>query len=412
MKVAYFDCFSGASGDMILGALVDAGFEFATLKQELSKLNLHSSFDITSQKVKRGGIGGTKIDVVVREEAVTPHPTPSRGERRARGAQKPSHVHRRVGDVYNIIDNSGVSETVKADSRKVFQRLAEAEARVHSTLVAETYFHEVGAVDAIVDVVGAVIAIKGLGIEKIYTSTMRTGYGYMECLHGRMPIPSPVTLELLKGFRVDSASVPYELVTPTGAAILTTLGETADKYPPAFSLFQIGYGAGSRDNSELPNLLRLVIGEVLPSAAAEEEIWVVETNIDDMTGEICGYLFDKLFDAGAVDVYTTPIQMKKCRPAILLTALVPEQALATVESILFDQSTTFGIRTHKIRRKTLERETTQVETKYGTVRVKIGRLDGQIKSISPEYEDCKKIAEERNVPLKLVYSSATEAINR
>lgn len=386
---------------MILGALVDAGFDFATLKQELSKLNL-SSFDITSQKVKRSGIGGTKVDVVVRKDA-------SGGPRYAK-PQKPTHVHRRVEEIYNIIDESGVSDVVKADSKKVFQRLAEAEAKVHSTLVTEAYFHEVGAVDAIVDIVGAVIAIKGLGIEKIYISTMRTGYGYMECLHGRMPIPSPVTLELLKGFKVDSTNVPYELVTPTGAAILTSLGETTDKYP-TLSLSQVGYGAGNRDNKELPNLLRVVVGEAV-SVAATEEMWVIETNIDDMTGEICGYLFDKLFEAGAVDVYTTPIQMKKCRPAVLLTALAPEQALARVESILFDQSTTFGIRTYKISRKILEREMTQVETKYGAVRVKVGRLDGQIKSISPEYEDCKKIADERNVPLKLVYSAATEAINR
>ncbi|MBI2559651.1 MAG: nickel pincer cofactor biosynthesis protein LarC [Planctomycetes bacterium] len=402
MKIAYFDCFSGASGDMILGALVDAGFDFATLKQELSKLNL-PSFNITSQKVKRCGIGGTKVDVVIRKEVPKELGVRSQDSRfRTQG-----HAHRKVEDIYNIIDNSSVNEDVKTDSKKVFLRLAEAESKVHSTLVTEAYFHEVGAVDAIVDIVGSVIAIKGLGIEKIYASPMRTGYGYMECLHGRLPIPSPVTLELLKGFQVDSTSIPYELVTPTGAAILATLGEAKDKYP-TLSLSQVGYGAGKRDNPELPNLLRVVIGEVLPAAAAEE-IWVVETNIDDMTGEICGYIFDKLFEAGAVDVYTTPIQMKKCRPAILLTALVPEQALARVEAILFDQSTTFGIRTYKISRKILEREITQVETKYGTVRVKIGRLDGQIKSISPEYEDCKKIAEERNVPLKLVYSAATEA---
>jgi hypothetical protein len=401
LKIAYFDCFSGASGDMILGALVDAGFDFDTLKQELVKLNL-SSFDITSQKVKRCGIGGTKVDVVLRKEAS--------GEKHYAKPQKPSHPHRRVEEIYDIIDNSSVSESVKIDSKKVFQRLAEAEAKVHSTLVTEAYFHEVGAVDAIVDVVGAVIALKGLGIEKVYTSTMRTGYGYMECLHGRMPIPSPVTLELLKGFRVDSTSLPYELVTPTGAAILSTLGEATDKYP-TLSLSQVGYGAGNRDNKELPNLLRVVVGEALPTTATEE-ICVVETNIDDMTGEICGYLFDKLFEAGAVDVYTTPIQMKKCRPAILLTALVTEQALAGVESILFDQTTTFGVRTYKVSRKILEREVKQVETKYGTVKVKIGRLDGQIKSISPEYDDCKKIAEERNVPLKLVFSAATEAINR
>lgn len=408
MKIAYFDCFSGASGDMILGALVDAGFDFDTLKQQLSKLKL-PLFDITSHKVKRCGIGGTKVDVVVREEA-SGIPVRQIGGQRYAKSQKPLHAHRKVEDIYNIIDDSSVSEDVKTDSKKVFQRLAEAEAKIHSTLVTEAYFHEVGAVDAIIDVVGAVVAIKGLGIEKICTSPMRTGYGYVECLHGRMPIPSPVTLELLKGFRIDSTSIPYELVTPTGAAILTTLGEATDKYP-TLSLSQVGYGAGDRDNPELPNLLRVVIGNVSPTVAADE-IYVVETNIDDMTGEICGYIFDKLFEAGAVDVYTTPIQMKKCRPAILLTALAPEHALARVESILFDQSTTFGIRTSKMSRKILEREITEVETKYGAVKVKVGRLNGQIKSISPEYEDCKKIAEERNVPLKLVYSAATEAIGR
>lgn len=395
MKIAYFDCFSGASGDMILGALVDAGFDFNTLKQELKGLNL-SSFDITSRKVKRSGIGGTKVDVIVHKE--------TQKELRSSTAQKTTHEHRKLEEIYKIIDDSSVNNAIKEDSKRVFQRLADAEARIHSTLATEAYFHEVGAVDAIVDVVGAVIAIKGLGIEKIYMSTMRTGYGYMECLHGRMPIPSPVTLELLKGFRVDSTNIPFELVTPTGAAILTTFGEAVDKYP-TLSVSQVGYGAGERDNPELPNLLRVVIGETVP-VTATDEIWVVETNIDDMTGEVCGYLFDKLFEAGAVDFYTTPIQMKKSRPAILLTALVPEQYLANVETILFDQTTTFGIRTYKISRKTLKREMAQVETKYGTVRVKIGRLDGEIKTISPEYEDCKKIAEENNVSLKLVYNAA------
>ncbi|MEK7788683.1 MAG: nickel pincer cofactor biosynthesis protein LarC, partial [Planctomycetota bacterium] len=261
---------------------------------------------------------------------------------------------------------------------------------------------EVWSIDSIVDIVGSVIAIKHFGIEKIYFSPIPTGHGYTKCEHGTFPVPAPATAELLKTQLLKSVDIEKELTTPTGAAIITTLGEGLHT-TPEMRILQIGYGAGSSDNPAVPNLLRILIGEVTPNIASDE-MWIVETNIDNMSGEVLGYVMDKLFEAGAVDAYFTPIQMKKGRPGIIISAIVAESSLSAVELVLFNQTTTFGIRKYKVVRTILTREFKEVDSQFGKIKVKIGKFNGDIKSFSPEYEDCKRIAEERGIPLKQVYS--------
>lgn len=385
MKMAYFDCFSGVSGDMVLGSLVDLGLGSSLLTQELEKLSL-PAYRISCKKVLRGGITGTKVDVI-----------PSQQSSRSYG----------FTELCKVIEDSSLSEEVRVESLRVLRRLGEAEAKVHGTSLEEVHFHEIGAVDTVVDIVGSVFGLGSLGIEEVFFSPLPMGRGYVNCEHGQLPVPAPITLELLRGYRLVTGLADGELTTPTGAAILTTLGKQVETCPD-ITLEGTGYGAGTRDNPSTPNLLRVLLGELSPEAQ-RDEIWVVETNVDDMTGEVCGYVMDKLFQAGAVDVYTTPIQMKKNRPGILLTALVPEGAKTAVEEVFFRETTTFGIRSYKAGRKKLTRQPMEVKTRYGTVKVKVGRLNGMIKIIAPEYEDCKRVAEEKGIPLRLVYEAAWEA---
>lgn len=276
------------------------------------------------------------------------------------------------------------------------------EAKIHDTSIDKIHFHEVGAIDSIIDIIGSVIAMKHLGIEKIYFSPIPTGCGYTTCEHGTFPVPAPATAELLKNQLLKSVKIEKELTTPTGAAIVTTLGNGL-RTNPEMKILQIGYGAGNNDNPNIPNLLRILIGET-DSSTESDEMWIVETNIDNMPGEILGYVMDKLFQAGAVDVYFTSIQMKKGRPGIIISIIVSELNLLSVESALFNQTTTFGIRKYKVIRKVLTREFKELDSPLGKIKIKIGTFDGNIKSISPEYEDCKRIAEEKGVPLKQVYS--------
>ena len=246
------------------------------------------------------------------------------------------------------------------------------------------------------------IAIKHLGIEKLYFSPIPTGHGYTKCEHGTFPVPAPATAELLKTQLLKSVDIEKELTTPTGAAIITTLGEGLHT-TPEMRILQIGYGAGSSDNPTVPNLLRILIGDAIPNIASDE-MWIVETNIDNMSGEVLGYVMEKLFEAGAVDAYFTPIQMKKGRPGIIISAIVAELSLSAVELVFFNQTTTFGIRKYKVARTVLTREFKEIDSQFGKIKIKIGKYNGDIKSFSPEYEDCKRIAEERGVPLKQVYS--------
>lgn len=395
MKTAYFDCFSGASGDMILGALVDAGLELDVLRKQLGLLKL-SGYRISQEKVCRGHVAGTKVTV----DLVEDHDHD----------EHEHHHERNLANILALINKSGLSDAVKGDARRIFERLAAAEAKAHGTTVDRVHFHEVGAVDAIVDIVGAAIGLHALGIETILVSLIRTGCGQFQYEGSRMPIPAPVTAELLCGFPTIATDIRRELTTPTGAAILTTLGTPA-RPSAEFRWTAVGYGAGAADLPEQPNLLRVFIGEALPTEESDE-MWVVETNLDDMSPQICGYLVEKLFEAGAVDVYTCPIQMKKSRPAVLVNAIVPDGVLPRVESLVFSETTTFGIRLHRVKRKKLSREIVEVETPYGKVRVKVGKWGGEVKTVAAEYEDCKKLAEQHGVPLKAVQASAAQAIGQ
>lgn len=394
MKIAYFDCFSGVSGDMTLGAFVDAGLSIDVLKEQLALLHLHG-YELSAEKVKRAGVAGTKVHVIISRDDAHTH------------SQHAHHHHHHsrfsFSDIRSLIEESKLHQDIKESSIKVFHRLAQAEAKVHNSTVEEVHFHEVGAVDSIVDIVGSVIAIKRLGIEKIYFSPIPTGHGFTKCEHGTFPVPPPATAELLKTHLTKHVDVAKELTTPTGAAIVTALGEGL-RTLPEMRILQVGYGAGSNDNPTVPNLLRVFIGETVLTPESDE-MWVVETNLDNISGEILGYTLDKLFEAGAADAYFTPIQMKKGRPGVVVSAIVSDINVAAVESVLFEQTTTFGIRKYKVIRKTLAREFKEVDSRFGKIKVKIGRCNGDIKSVSPEYEDCRKIAEEKGIPLKQVYSA-------
>ena len=390
MKIVYFDCFSGASGDMILGALIDAGFNQKELTEELKKLGINN-YELSSKKVLRSAITGTKFDVSIKEDT----------------ANDEHHRRRTLKDISRLINESSLSESIKRDSIRIFENLANAEAKVHNTLPEEVHFHEVGAIDSIVDIVGAVIAFDSLKIENIYFSPIRTGTGFVKCHHGQFPVPAPATIEILKGHHVISTNIQRELTTPTGAAILTTLGVNVEMCPE-ITLHQIGYGAGSHEIPQIPNLLRVMIGETV-TVTEQDEAWMLETNIDDMPGEHFGYLLEKILDAGALDGFLTPVQMKKSRPGTLISVLVDDVHLSQVERIIFEQSTTFGIRKYKVSRKKLSRKLVNVETEFGTIKVKIGMLNGCVKNITPEHEDCREIADAKELPLKLVYNAAINA---
>jgi len=390
MRIAYFDCFSGIGGNMILGALVDAGLEVERLKTELAHLPVSgctSGYTLKVQKVRRRGLRGTYVEVEVSEKGV---------ER---------HLH----EIEEIIGGSDLPDDVKAQSLAIFQRLAEAEAHVHGIPVERVHFHEVGAMDAIVDVVGAAVGLWLLGIERVYASPVHVGRGTVTCAHGTLPVPAPATQELLRGVPIYGRDVDAELVTPTGAAILTTLVAKFGAAPP-MQVEQVGYGAGGHD-LPLPNLLRVSIGTTTGEVGGYEEdvVTVIETNIDDMNPQLYEHVMGQLFDAGALDVFLTPIQMKRNRPGVQLSVLVAEERVADALDVLFAETTTIGVRTYPMRRWKLGRERIVVETRYGPVGVKVARRDGAVVNVAPEYRECQRVARERGVPLKEVCQVALEA---
>lgn len=370
---------------MIIGSLVDAGLDYVSLIEEFKKIPL-PLHELSFQKVQRGGLTGIKFDTIYK------------------GENKRAYTFK---DLLNMVNSSALRDETKEKSLKVLTRLGEAEARIHNTPSERVEFHELGAIDTVLDIVGSVIALETLGIERAFSSPLPTGSGFVEGEHGRFPLPAPATVELLKGRKIITTLIEQELTTPTGAAILTTLTEESVGCPH-MKLEKVGYGAGSRENPEYPNLLRVFIGELIPKIE-EEEVWMIETNLDDITGQLCGYVTDKLFKAGALEVYTTPINMKKNRPGILLSALVTEAARPGVEMVFFQETTTFGIRAHQVTRRKLQRMPAEVSTPYGMVKVKVGWLDGQVRRFTPEYEDCRRIAEEKGIPLRLVYEAAMSA---
>ncbi len=380
MKIAYFDCFSGASGDMVLGALLDAGLNLDSLKTEVAKLHL-SHYDIKATKTLKKGIEGTQAVVDIED-----HP----------------HSHRHLHHIEEIIERSDLAEPVKRRSLEIFRRLAQAEAKVHGVEIERVHFHEVGAMDAIIDVVGAVAGLEALGIERIYCSPLHVGSGTVECAHGLLPVPAPAVAELIKGKPFYSTGVVGELLTPTGAAILTTLSSGFGP-APAMTLREVGYGAGASD-PPIPNLLRLLIGEALdePLGYEAEQVTVLETTIDDMNPQIYDYLFEKMLGAGALDIFLTPVQMKKNRPGALVTALCRPSMAQKLADLLLRETTSIGIRWRLENRLIARRSIKEIETPYGVVRVKIAKAESGVVNMMPEYEDCKRIALERNIPLKEV----------
>ena len=380
MKVAYLDCFSGVSGDMLLAALLDAGLPKETLEAELAKLAL-PGYRLKVSAVKRGFISATAVEV----ELAGPSPL------------------RRLGDIAELVEQSQLSARVKARAREVFTRLAQAEGKVHGVPPEEVHFHEVGAVDAIVDVVGAVAGLEALGVEQVACSPLALGRGWVKFEHGESPVPAPAVAELVKGAPVYAGEIEAELTTPTGAAIVTTL--CRDFGPlPAMRVEAVGYGAGSRDSTR-PNVLRLWIGE-RENLPARERIALLETNLDDMSPELYEHALGRLFEAGALDAFLTPIIMKKGRPATLITVLCDPAKTSELAEILFRETTTLGVRVRESERWCLEREWIEVETGWGKVRVKVGRLRGEVTSLAPEYEDCRRLAEESGIPLKTIYDDA------
>ncbi|MGB9442324.1 MAG: nickel pincer cofactor biosynthesis protein LarC [Desulfobacterales bacterium] len=386
MKIAYFDCFAGASGDMILGALMDAGLPLDKLKNELAKLEL-DHYDLQVEKVAKRGLGGSQAKVLIDDHHHHDH-------------------HRHLHHIEEIIGQSNLSDPVKTKSLAIFRRLAEAEAKVHRTTIDAIHFHEVGAMDAIIDVVGSVAGLSALGIEKVYCSPMHVGTGTVECAHGTLPVPAPATAELVRNKPIFSTDVEGELLTPTGAAILTTLAD--DFCPmPAMILEKVGYGAGRSDPS-IPNLLRISIGEAAEEVKGleSERVAVIETSIDDMNPQIYDYVMEKMLKMGVMDVFLIPIQMKKNRPATLLTVLCSPGMVGQIADFLVTETTTIGLRWRIDSRLKAVREIKEIETPYGVIKFKVAKTGNRTVNVSPEYEDCKRVAMEKNIALKDVLEAA------
>jgi uncharacterized protein (TIGR00299 family) protein len=384
MKLAYFDCFSGISGDMTLGALVDAGCSLELLRAGLQGLGI-PGWTISSEKVWKNGMSATFVRVATEDQT----------------------KHRSLSSILEIFGKSQLSESVGKNAAAIFRKLGEAEASVHDVALEKIHFHEVGAVDAIVDIVGACIGFDALGIEKFACSPLNVGGGTAKMAHGVLPVPAPATARLLQGKPTYSNGVERELVTPTGAAIVSTLCETFGPQPQ-MTVSSIGYGAGSLDLEGQPNVVRIMIGEAADKVVAgfDEEISVIEANLDDMNPQIYGYFLEKALAAGALDVYTTPVQMKKNRPGTLLTLLCKPQDTNSLMSLVFAETTTFGARTYRAQRRTLPRESVSVHTQFGDVRVKLSRVNGRILHVAPEFDDCRKLAVEKNIPLQRVFNEA------
>lgn len=382
MTIAYFDCFSGISGDMVLGALVDLGLGLDELARELSSLDLEQ-FRLESRDVMSYGLRGTKVDVVVPETVLV----------------------RTFNNIKDIIESSGLPEGVKSTSLEIFMRLARAESVIHNKPVDQVHFHEVGAVDSIVDIVGSSYGIHALGITEVFASPLPLGHGMIKTAHGSIPVPVPAVLEILADTPTYGCGIPTEIVTPTGAAIIKTLAGSFGTMPP-LKLSKTGYGAGSKDIG-VANLLRVITGEAMDFPGEQEQLaYVVSTNIDDMNPEFYDYVMERLFGAGAHDVWLAPIQMKKTRPGTTINVLCSPSDATAIKRILLEETSTFGLRTSSVMKKAIERELIEVETRWGTVRVKIGRESGHVTSVSPEFSDCAKIAGEQSVPIKEVFRKA------
>ena len=382
MRIAHFDCCSGISGDMVLGTLIDAGVPLESLQAALASLNLPIKLEV--EKVKRCGIAATKANVIAEDQ----------------------EDYRFLPDVEAIVSRGSLTPKQRDLAMAIFRKVAVAEAAVHGIAVEKVHFHEVGALDSIADIVGAAVGLDLLGVERFTSSSVPTGSGTVKCAHGLMPVPAPATAELLKGVPLAKSNVKMELTTPTGAAILTSI-VTEFTDAPAMTIETIGTGAGSKDLMDQPNILRLFLGTKPQSPNPKpdaDEVVILETNLDDCPGEIIGYAMECLFAAGALDVFTLPIQMKKSRPGVLLSVIAKRETVPELERILFSETATFGIRKTVATRSILQRESILMQTPWGEVKAKRGWRDG-IEVISPEYEDCARIAKTHNLPLSRIYDA-------
>ncbi len=382
-RIIYFDCFSGISGDMILGALVDLGVDLKTIRKSLGALAL-KGYRIKSRRVKRGGISATKIDV-----EVEPH------------SKKHQHRSRSFTDIKDLIEKSELTPKIKRDSIKIFRLIGKVEAQLHGTTLNKIHFHEVGAVDSIVDIVGGTLAINLLDADRILASPINLGEGSVKCAHGILPVPAPATLKLLQGIPCYSNGIKKELTTPTGAAVI---GYFANEFcsMPSMCVLDAGYGAGGYNLKNTPNILRVISGE-RSGAPKAQPMTMIETNIDDMNPEFYEHVMETLFQCGAVDVFFTPVFMKKNRPGTLLSVLVPRENADVAARILLTETSTFGVRHYEVGRTVLDRTEATIKTSHGKVRVKIGSLNGSVLRIAPEYEDCKKIASRKKIPVKEIH---------
>ena len=384
MKIAYFDCPSGAAGDMIMAALVDAGAPLDALRSELRKLPLEG-WELVAREVRKGAFRATKVDV-----EIDPHAHPH---------------HRALGDVLALLERSGLGAAVREKAARVFTRLADAEARAHGTTRDRVRFHDVGAVDAIVDVTGACVGLELLGVQAVHVSALPLGGGVVDGPHGQVPVPAPGTAELLRGFPVVDTGVKAELVTPTGAAILTTLALSAGRMP-AMTVAAVGYGAGTRDLPGIPNVLRCFVGETVDAAPGDETILQVETTIDDMSPQLYEPLIERLFEAGALDVFLQPVVMKRGRPGVVVTTLCAPDRIDDLSRVLFEETSTIGVRWSERRRTRLQRESVTLTTAYGAIPFKVSRLGGRVITVTPEFVDVARIAREKSLPVREVLDQA------
>jgi uncharacterized protein (TIGR00299 family) protein len=404
-KIAYFDCFSGASGDMIIGSLLDAGLDLEVLRKGLAGLDFHG-YKLTAEKVVRSGITATKFDVVMDEEEHEHH------------HETPHHHHRGLTEILNIINNGQIPDSVKIKSSEIFRKLGTVEAGIHGVPLEEVHFHELGAIDTIVDIVGTVLALETLKIEKVYSSPLAVGNGTVKTAHGVLPVPAPATLQILADAGVPivnappSENPPGELLTPTGAVLITSFAKGYQQ--PNIKVEKTGYGAGNKQFLTWPNVVRVWIGEET-TGVSDDGLVLLETNIDDMNPQIYGYLMEKLFAEKAADVWFTPIQMKKNRPAIMLSVLAPAALETKLTEIIMRETSTLGIRSRPVSRHMAQREIIEFDSSLGRAKAKIKRFGKDIIAVSPEYDDCRRLALEHNLPLsevsRIVESEARRYLN-
>jgi uncharacterized protein (TIGR00299 family) protein len=426
MRIAYLECFSGMSGDMFLGALVDAGLPPQALQDMVAALNVGARLEIL--RVMRSGISAMKVDVWIDGHKDLPREEHANEDQHSEHSHhddassadhalphEHSHSHdqgRGLTEIRQIISAAPISATAKKTAIAIFEALGRAEAKIHDTSIDDVHFHEVGAVDAMVDIICAAVGAEALGVDEIICSPLNVGGGTVKCVHGTFPVPAPATVELLAGAPVYSSGVQAELVTPTGAAIVKTLASRFASFPE-MTIQKSGYGAGSRDFPGHPNVVRLTIGEMasiaLASQTASETITILEANLDDLNPQVFGYVMDRLLEEGALDAFAMPVQMKKNRPGTLLTILCKPEDASKFAQLLFTETTTLGVRRREEMRQTLSRRWENVETPWGEVRIKIGSMNGTVTNYAPEYEDCRRIAAKNHVPLKQVMQEATRA---